>query len=455
MNEKNEVSPELNFAKANIYQFLRGVGGPVWGSGAAYYGPLMALLGFLGASEFYNGVVNALFWLGFILTQVPAAYYSERLRYKKWAMGFIFILAGASMFVFGFTLFITGGTNLKLMLILFIICYGIATIISGSATPLIFSLLFKIIPPKKLGSWLGVFFMMMSVGGLLGGPVVKKILQMGYPAAFEILFMSTFAFAVAMAIATWLINEPEGELAPQKENFGVYIKHIISIMKNDKNLVRFFVGMWIVVGHYICVTFYSRYALTGGFGINEDQAGLFVSMNLLGYLMASLGPLFIVLYPLSLITKMIGAKLPLSVNIFGAGWIADRFGPKYTLITFQIVAFLGVTIAMMARNVYMFYVVWVFAGFAQICNNIGYSNMTLLSCPIQDKSSYVGLVNFAVFPFVVIVPMVVGALIERNILNYTSTFIISMIMMVIAILYFVFFVDNPQGYKDMKAQKSA
>ena len=454
MNENKQVNPELNFAKANVYQFLRGIGCPVWGSFAAYYGPLMALLGFLGASEFYNGVVNALFWLGFILTQVPAAYYSERLRYKKWAMGIIFLLAGGSMFIFGLTLFITGGTNLKLMLILFIICYGIATIISGSATPLIFSLLFKIIPQHKLGSWLGVFFMMMSVGGLLGGPVVKKILELGYPDAFVILFMSTFGFAIAMAIATWFINEPEGELAPQKENFGVYIKHNITIIRNDRNLVRFFVGMWIVVGHYICVTFYSRYALTGGFGISGDQAGLFVSMNLLGYLFASLGPLFIILYPLSLIVKLAGAKLPVSANIFGAGWIADRFGPKYTLITFQIVAFLGVIIALMARNVYMFYVVWVFAGFAQICNNIGYSNMTLLSCPIQDKSSYVGLVNFAVFPFVVVVPMVVGALIGRGILNYTSTFILSMTMMVIAIVYFIFFVDNPQGYKDMKAKQA-
>ncbi len=83
MNDNKQVSPELNFAKANMYQFLRGIGGPVWGSCAAYYGPLMALLGFLGASEFYNGVVHALFWLGFILPQGPAAYYSERLCHTK------------------------------------------------------------------------------------------------------------------------------------------------------------------------------------------------------------------------------------------------------------------------------------------------------------------------------------------------------------------------------------
>ena len=108
MNGQQQANPAVNYAKANVYQFLRGFGGPVWGSFAAYYGPLMALMGFLEAPSFYNGVVNALFWLGFILTQVPASYYSERLRYKKWAMGIIFLLAGVSMFTFGLILMLTG-----------------------------------------------------------------------------------------------------------------------------------------------------------------------------------------------------------------------------------------------------------------------------------------------------------------------------------------------------------
>jgi MFS family permease len=455
MNEQKKVSPELNFAKANIYNFLNGFGGPVWGAFAAYYGPLMALLGFLQASSFYNGVVNALFWLGFILTQVPAAYFSERFRYKKWAMGIIFILAGLCLFTFGLVLLLTGGGNLKLMLGLFIICYGGTTIISGAATPFIFAFLFKIIPQPKLGSWLGIYFMLASFGGLIGGAVVKRILEYGYPTAFEILFMSTFGFAIGMAIAVWLVNEPEGELAPRKENFGVYMKHIISIIREDRNLVRFFIGMWLVVGHYIVITFYSTYAMTGGFGIEKAQTGIFVSMNLLGWIMASLGPLFVILYPLGVIMKLFGTKLTVSTNIFSAGWIADRFGPKYTLITFQVVAFIGVIFALIARNVNMFYMVWIFAGFAQICNNIGYSNMTPLSCTIQDKSSYVGLVNFAVFPFVVVVPMIVGALIGHNVLTFTSTFKISMVLMVVAALYFLVFVDNPIEYKKMKAGETS
>ena len=119
------------------------------------------------------------------------------------------------------------------------------------------------------------------------------------------------------------------------------------------------------------------------------------------------------------------------------------------------VAFIGVGVALFAQSVIMFYIVWVFAGFAQICNNIGYSNMTLLSCPIQDKSSYVGLVNFAVFPFVVIVPMIAGALIGRGMLSYTGTFKIAMVLMVIAALYFVLFVDNPEGYTKMKAERAS
>lgn len=451
MTEQKPVSPEVNYAKANVYNFFNGFGGPVWGAFTAYYGPLMALLGFLGASAFYNGVVNALFWLGFILMQIPAAYYSERKKLKKWSMGTLFIISGSFMLLYGLLLMFTGGANHGLMLAAFIICYGLTTIVFGMTGPLIFALLFKIIPPSKLGSWLGVYFMIASVGGLLGGWVVKRIMQLGYPVAFEVLFIGAFVFAVGMAVAIWLINEPEGELAPQKENFAEFLKSLASIIKSDRNLVRFFVGMWIAVGHYIVLTFYSAYAIQEK-GIPEAETGLFVSMNLLGWLLASLGPFFFILAPLNLIT---GKRLGISSGIFGAGWFADKLGPKYALIVFQVAAFAGVLLALAAESVYAFYAVWIVAGYAQICNNIGYSNMTLLSCPIQDKSSYIGLVNFAVFPFAVVIPMVVGALIDRGILSFTGTFQISMGLMVLAILFIAVFVENPTAFKQMQAEAAA
>lgn len=452
MAEQKQISPEMNFAKLNIYTFFAGSGGPVWGSFTAYYGPLMALLVCLGASAFYNGVVNALFWLGFILTQIPAAYYSERLRFKKKATGVIFILAGACTLLFGLFLLFTGGGNLKLMLGAFIVCYGLTTIISGAATPLIFTIIFKIVPPPKLGSWLGVYFMVTAVGGILGGFVVSRIIPLGYPVAYEVLFIATFVFAVFMAVAVWMVNEPEGELAPRKENFGVYMGHLLNILKSDKNLVRFFIGMWLAVGHYIVLTFYSAYAVKE-IGIAQAETGNFVSMNLIGYTLASLGPFFFVLFPLSWIMKLRGSKLPFQSNILSAGWIADKYGPRQTLILFQIIALIGVVLVLFAKSAFLFYFVWVFAGFAQICNNIGYSNMGLLSCPIQDKSSYIGLVNVSVFPFVVVVPMIIGALIEKGFLTYIGSFVISMVLMVITMLYFVFFVDNPAEFKRMKAGK--
>jgi MFS family permease len=417
----------------------------------------MALLVALGASAFYNGVVNALFWLGFILTQVPAAFISERFRYKKWAMGFLFMLCGVSLLVFGLLLMITGGSNLKLMLGAFIVCYGFTTIVSGASTPFSFTLLFKIVPQQKLGSWLGIYFMIASVGGILGGFVVKPILALGYPVSFEVLFICVFFFAVAMAVAIWLIDEPEGELAPRKESFGSYLGSLVAIVKSDRNLVRFFFGMWLTVGHYLVLTFYSAYAVNE-VGIDQSVTGTFVSMNLIGWMLASLGPFFIVLAPVGWIMRLSGSRAAIPSNIFSAGWIADHLGPKQTLIAFQIMAFAGVALALVAKSALLFYFVWIFAGFAQICNNIGYSNMAMLSCPIQDKSSYIGLVNLAVFPLVVVLPMVVGALMGKTVLglhiSYTSTFLVSMALMAAAVLYIAVFVENPAEFKRMKAAEA-
>ena len=100
--------------------------------------------------------------------------------------------------------------------------------------------------------------------------------------------------------------------------------------------------MWLGAGHYVCVTYYTRYAITGGFGIDKTFAGAFVSMNLVGYMLASLGPFFLILFPIGLILKASGKQLSIPANIFSAGWVADKYGPKYTLIMFNIMAIIGV-----------------------------------------------------------------------------------------------------------------
>jgi MFS family permease len=358
------------------------------------------------------------------------------------------------MLAFGLLLLSTGGGNHRLMLASFIICYGLTTIVSGAGTPFVFALLFKIIPQQKLGSWLGIYFMFASVGGILGGSVVKRILEYGYPAAFEILFIGTFIFAIGMAIAVWFINEPEGEPVPRKENFVIYTRHLIGIIKSDRNLVRFFVGLWLGVGHYVALTFYSAYAMKVK-GIDASETGMFVSMSLIGWLLASLGPLFIVLIPAEWLMRLSGNRLAIPSNIFSAGWFADRFGPKHALIVFQVTSFAGVALALASQSVLAFYFVMIIAGFAQICNNIGYSNMTMLSCPIQDKSSYIGLVNFAVFPFAVVVPIIVGALIGKGVISYAQAFYASMALMVISTIFIALFVENPAAFKEMQAQAAA
>ncbi|MHB9031309.1 MAG: MFS transporter, partial [Candidatus Latescibacterota bacterium] len=237
-------------------------------------------------------------------------------------------------------------------------------------------------------------------------------------------------------------------------NFGVYTRHLVGIIKSDRNLVRFFVGMWLGVGHYIALTFYSVYAMRVK-GIDAAETGMFVSMSLIGWLLASLGPLFILLAPAGWLMSLSGNRLALPSNIFSAGWFADRLGPKYALIVFQVTAFAGVALALASQSVLAFYFVMIIAGFAQICNNIGYSNMTMLSCPIQDKSSYIGLVNFAVFPFAVVVPMIVGALIGRGTISYSLAFYVSMALMVIATLFIAVFVENPAAYKEMRSKAMA
>ncbi len=106
--------------------------------------------------------------------------------------------------------------------------------------------------------------------------------------------------------------------------------------------------------------------------------------------------------------------------------LSGRYGPKFLLVLSQILALAGLLFALFAKTVVVyvdpvfsaggnilntilgpagieltllpgyhnvFFFVFFCAGLSAICDNVGYSSMCFLSCPIEDKTTYIGLVN--------------------------------------------------------------
>jgi len=412
------------YYKFDVFGFGNGFGGTVWGSLTYYFGVPIAFLTFLKASSFQIGLVTAIFWAGFALPQVWAAYATETLTIKKKFMAKVLLLSNITWLIMGVYIFMTKAANTNVTAWLFLLLYVWACALIGTFIPGQFTLLFKIIPTGRLGQLLGILFAIQFGGLVVAGPIINKI-NTGFlaPNNFAILFLLTFVITIIISFILLSIKEPEGEKTQGSPSFGAYIGKCLDVVKTDKILTKFIIGKWLMSGHYVMLAFMLAYLINER-GFDPAKIGWFTSLHGLG----------------------------MFIGGFTITRIADKYGPKQMLITSHIIAVIYTVIVWLIPTASPLLILAAFAitGLAQISDNVGYSNMCLLCCPTLDKSTYVAVTNVGVNMLTVPLPMIFGKLMDMGVLSYSSTFTITLCMMIAAIIYVAIVVENPKAFVEMK-----
>ena len=221
------------------------------------------------------------------------------------------------------------------------------------------------------------------------------------------------------------IDEPEGE-EKQRGSFGAFRGECIDVIKRDSNFRRFLVAKWLMTGHAVMVGFILVYAITDH-GFPSAKSGYMTMLHALG----------------------------LFIGGFSITKIADKYGPKYMMMTAQIIALIYTILALITGgSTVMIYLIFILTGLSQIGDNVGYTNMCLFSEPGPDKSKIVAVTNVGIIPFMIFLPIIMGKLITAGVMGYKEMFIINGVLMVLAILFIWKAVDNPEGYKKLVAQSS-
>ena len=126
------------YYKLLVFVFLFGYAGTIWGGLTYYIGVPLGYMNFLKASSAQIGLVSALFWGGFAIPQILAAYLSESMRIKKrfiaWSLG----LSSIGFLVAGLYIFATGAVNASLGIWVFLICFAWAAVVAGFYIPGLF-----------------------------------------------------------------------------------------------------------------------------------------------------------------------------------------------------------------------------------------------------------------------------------------------------------------------------
>jgi len=458
---------EKNY-QGNFFRFLInggffGIGGMPIGAMLSYYSVMTMFVTALGFGSMSIALINGIVYLGFALPQVPAAYFLESKRIKKYWVGLLQLAASFCMFSFGLLLFALEGKNSLLIMILFIAFYSIGNIIYGCAMPSQFALFNKIVPANKLGSLLGIMFVSNSIAGIVGGMVVKAAFQR-WPVnntdpdfsltAFKFLFVSAFFLMLMATLSLISIKEEEGEPVEKKESFAKYVLGIAVYLKRDPNLIKFFIGKNLMFGQFVTKLFYVTYAVVQ-LGVNPENAGTFISCFLFGFFVSGLtlakladryGPKFLLVLSQALaLTGVLGAIFPSAAAVV----VTPVFTFGYAFLNIILGPF-DIHLILEPGYHTVFYAVFFFGGLSQICDNVGYSNMAFQSCPIDDKTTFIGFVNLFTFIMPVIMPFVFGWFEAAGYVSIRAIFIINAFVMIVAMLWITFMVDNPEGFKKLK-----
>jgi len=412
------------YFKYNVFAFIFGFGGSVNGSMTYYLGIPVAYLAYLGASVTQIGSLTAILWAFFSIPQLWAAYATETKSIKKRFMVSAVILSSLSWLIIGVNILLFSNATPVFSIWLFLILFAWAVTMIGMFMPANFSLIYKITPTEKLGHLIGILFAVQFIGTFVGGFAIQAInTEFIKPVNYAVLFLLTFVISTGISGILLWIREPESEKIQAEPSFTHYLSKCLTVLRTDTLFTRFLVAKWLMSGHYVMMAFILVFLIKER-NFDPLNAGWFSSLYALG----------------------------LAISGFTLAKISDVYGPKYMLITSQLIAIVYTAIIWLvpSAGLPLIFVAFIITGLSEMSDNVGYTNMCLFCCQSEDKSTYVAVTNVGVIPFMVILPIVVGRLIDTGILTYERTFALAMGMMISAIIYILIVVKNPPGYVEMK-----
>jgi MFS family permease len=421
------ASSMKEYYKLLVFVFVFGLAGTIWGGLTYYIGIPLGFMNYLKASSLQIGLISALFWGGFAIPQIIAAYMSESKPIKKRFIAVSLSLSGIGFLVAGLYVFLTGAVNQSQTITVFIICFAWAALVAGFYIPAYFAMAFKMIPSDKLGQLLGIMFAVEYGGIFLAGPTMEMVNKnFPVPYNYALVFTVTFVMTLVSILLLLTLKEPEGEVVKTAPTFAAYARNFFKIYVVDTSFTKFIFGKWLMSGHIIMLAFLLTYLIKEK-AYSDPSGGWFTSLNGLG----------------------------LFIGGFTITKIADVWGPKYLLITAQLLAILYTVLAWLvpSSSTAIIFIAFVVSGMCQISDNVGYTNSTLFYCPSEDKTTYCAAVNIGIILPMIFLPIIMGKLMDWGVISFSGTFTVALLMMVAAIIYIALVVENPKAFVAMKTAK--
>ncbi len=276
--------------------------------------------------------------------------------------------------------------------------------ISGGFAGIAYSdIIGKLVKIGKRGNLFASIQIAGSIASFIGGLLILHIFASGktrFPYNYAMALIIGFVGLITASIAFWMIEEPPSVIKDENHrSFISIIKSIPSILKKDKNFVRFIIIENMSSFSLMILPFYMLYA-KDTFNISENYIGRYLIFQTAGAVLSNF------------LWKM----------------ISNRWGSKMIIRTYTIIGCLVPIIAIILSKLGPDYyaIIFFLVGFLISGRAVGFSSYLLDICPDDNRIIYLGIRGTMNF-LIVLLPVAGGIFI--SFMGYHPAFIIVALIM--------------------------
>jgi len=368
----------------------------------------------LSSSTFLLGLIPAMLDLGWFMPQLFTAQHVERLPRKKplvVLLGFIerlpfLLMAGGALWF--------AQLPQAAAVTLFFILMAVRALASGLVATPWQELIAKVIPVQWRGRFFGISNGLGGALGLVGSVIATYILaQFPYPINFALCFFIGFVLTTLSWGGILFTIEP-AQPPPPSPTVASYRKRLTSILREDHNFRTYIFSRGFGYLGGMAFGFFAVYGVSR-FQLSDAQAAVFTAI------MSAAGMLSNALW----------------------GYIGDRRGHKLVMEGATVVGAAALLIALTARSVWVYYVVFALLGAANAGFIVSDLSIVMEFGPEAQRPTYIGLARTLSAPVLFIAPLIGGAV--AQVWGYAWMFVLALVLTLASLVLLRFRVAEPRS----------
>lgn len=386
------------------------INGAILGFVDAIWAPSLVLAIFvaqLGGSNFLIGLLPAIYNGGWFLPQFLISHRVDRIPIKKTAYLVAGLVRSICLTLIVLATFVLGTSNPTLLLGLFFILYITFSLISGIAGNAFMTMVGKVIPRSRRGSYFGLRDLTGTATGVAAGLLISLVLNpqggLAFPYNFGIIFILALVTVTVGSALIGLVVEPPDAAGGEGVTLRDQTYSARRVWRENEMFRRFLITRIALALADVATPFYAIYAIRQ-LGAPEQIVGLYIGLTTLS----------------AMVTNPVWS------------WISDHLGNRpmlfaaaFTSLTMPFIAFVFGLFPHSPLLVTPFGLLFVFYGAGRTAGNIAFPTYLLEIAPSSERTLYIGLTN-TLLGIATIIPAGGGILLD--LFGFTPLFVISFLI---------------------------